>query len=121
MNDQLPLEEAFGGLESVKQHFPVQALSDETVNHMNQLEHNRDYDELEKFCEDLDEKDQALYDAVETDQYFKWMSEFEALAIPEIGFPLDMDVDYSVVDKMYDEGVSPKGAVADYSYRKLFG
>lgn len=65
-----------------------------------------------EFCED------KIYNELDIDklneEYFIWMAAFEKAATPEQGYPLDMDVNYSVVDQMFEENITPDDAVKEY-------
>lgn len=82
-------------------------MNQEDIDHANRLEFEKDYEELEKF---FDEMDLDFFN----EKYFKWMADFELLAIPSVGFSLDMDVDYSVVDMMFEMGLTPEKSVVSY-------
>lgn len=88
----------------------VQSLDQETVDKMNRLEFERDFEGLDKL---FDEMDLECFNA----KYFMWMEEFEKLATPEAGFPADMDMNYSIVDQMFEAGFAPQYAVYSYYHK----
>lgn len=82
-------------------------MNQEDIDHANRLEFEKDYEALEKF---FDEMDLDCFN----EKYFKWMADFEILAVPSSGFAIDMDVDYSVVDTMFEMGLTPEKSVLSY-------
>ena len=75
------------------------------------LEYDKEFNELEKFFDQLDID-------IFNQHYLNWMEIFEMLASPKAGFSENMDVDYNIVDALYEEGKDPKEAVTEYWIRK---
>jgi hypothetical protein len=107
-------------------NYPLQALSEYTVNEMNQREYESPHavyrDEVEGlFSDDLDALDiyaSKIFDQMDIDKlndgYLTWMESFEGHATVSEGYPVDMDVNYQIVDTLFDEGFKPMDAVREY-------
>lgn len=63
----------------------------------------------------MDERELKQYwESVDSSQYTDWMKEFERLSILDDKYPEFIDIDYSVVDDMFRDNLTPAEAVERY-------
>ena len=85
----------------------LSGLNQEDIDHANRLEFSKDYEALDKFWNEMD------LDAFNT-AYFSWMASFEDLTAVSEAWKDVVDVNYQVVDDMFEAGITPDEAVIAY-------
>lgn len=95
----------------INDYFDDFPMDQDKLNKALQMEWEIDFEGLEQFFDDLDIDNFNR-------EYLAWMKKFESLAVPKAGFPKNLDVDYNIVDMMFEEGLTAPDAVLDYWNRK---